>query len=142
MLSWDDVATAPDAINWMVGKYISPAWNDPLPERLYLDGEGVRRIAGHPMLYNWRADIIDLIALPVGGVRKVATELGLSVAVAVALNELVRTVTRATREDDEVLTPGYRSAIWWLSWEKCRKLGYEHHYVESSGRHFLSRRAL
>lgn len=142
MLGWDDISSIPDAINWFGGTYVNPAWNEDLPERLYLDAQGVKRIAGHPMLYNWRADIIDLIILPVGGVQKIATELGLSVAVAVALNELVRTVTRATREDDEVLTPGYHSPLWWLSWSKCQTLGYTYHYVDSSGRHFLTRSIL
>lgn len=141
-MNWRDVTEAPDAINWLIGRYVNPAWNEDLPTRLYLDAAGIRRIAGHPLLFNWRADVIDLIALPVGGVRKVATELGLSVAVAIALNELVRTVARVTREDDEVLTPGYKSPIWWLSWEKCQKLGYVNHYVDSSGRHFLTRTAI
>lgn len=139
---WDSLLETPDAINWVLGKYINPRWNDDLPSRLYLDAKGVEPIGGHPMLYNWRADLIDLIVLPVGGVVKIATELGLSVAVAVALNELVRTVTRATRDDDEVLTPGYSSPLWWLSWEKCQRHGYNHHYVDASGRHFLSREIL
>lgn len=139
---WEALADTPDAINWFLGAYVNPAWNHELPDRLYLDAQGVGKIAGHPALFNWRADIIDLIVLPVGGVTKIATELGLSVAVAVALNELVRTATRATRDDDEVLVEGYKSAIWWLSWSKCQALGYVNHYVDSSNRHFLSRSTL
>lgn len=139
MFKWDDITRAPDAINWWLGRYINPSWNEDLPSRIYLDGAGMESIAGNPLLFNWRADVIDLIILPIGGPKKIATELGLSVAVATALNELIRTVTRSTREDDEVLTPGYSSPIWWLSWDKCKQLGYDKHYVDSSGRHFLSK---
>lgn len=140
-MSWRDLLDIPDAINWYLGGQLKESWLEDLPERLYLD-KRIDRISGHPKLYAWRADLIDLIALPVGGLTAFAKEIGISVGLSILINQTVRTISGLSRAEDEVPTEGTYSPLWWLSWAKCQDLGYTYLYEDADGSRFLSRRKL
>lgn len=140
-MNWRDLLDIPDAINWYFGGQLKESWLEDLPERLYLDHR-LGRISGHPTLYAWRADLIDLIALPVGGLAAFAKEIGISVALSVLINQTIRTVTRLSRKDDEVPNTDTHNPLWWLSWAKCQEAGYIYLYEDTDGSRFLSRRQL
>lgn len=140
-MQWRDLLDIPDAINWYLGGQLKESWLEDLPERLYLD-KRLERISGHPMLYAWRADIIDLIALPVGGLTTFAKEVGISVALSTLINQSIRAATGTSRKDDEVPNTASYNPIWWLSWAKCQEAGYVHVYKDVDGSIFLSRRKL
>lgn len=140
-MQWRDLLDIPDAINWYLGGKLKEAWLDDLPDRLYLDGR-LDRISGHPKLYAWRADIVDLVALPVGGLTAFAREIGISVGLSILINQTIRTVTGFSRKDDEVPNTASYSPLWWLSWSKCQDVGYKYVYEDTDGTRFLTRRKL
>lgn len=140
-MQWRDLLEIPDAINWFLGGQLKEAWLDDLPDRLYLDGR-LDRISGHPKLYAWRADIVDLVALPVGGLAAFAREIGISVGLSILINQTIRTVTGLSRKDDEVPNTASYSPLWWLSWSKCQDTGYKYVYEDTDGTRFLTRRKL
>lgn len=140
-MKWHDLLDIPEAINWYLGGQLKEAWLDDLPDRLYLDSR-LDAISGHPKLYAWRADIIDLIVLPVGGLAAFAKELGISVALSALINQTVRTATGLSRAADEVPNTAGYNPFWWLSWYKCQEQGYRYLYEDADGTQFLSRREL
>lgn len=140
-MQWRDLLDIPDAINWYLGGMLKESWLEDLPDRLYLD-KRINRISGHPVLYAWRADIIDLIALPLGGLKLFVKEIGISVALAAFINQTARTIFGVTRSDDEVPNEGDYTPLWWLSWQKCQDAGYRYLYKDTDGALFLSRREL
>lgn len=50
-----------DAMQWYVGRWFKPSWNEPLPTELPMTRRDITPLNGHPMLFFWRIDILDVL---------------------------------------------------------------------------------
>lgn len=128
-----------DLTTWGIGRWITPGWDEPLPDVLVVDADFVTKYRGLPFLYYWRITALDIASLGSSFGLKTGAGLlarGSTVLRHLGLNTLVNlgvehTSLGISREEDEIES-GFEghSPFFWLSLSKIQEQGYTSYAIE------------